>query len=1140
MSKSKSDQSVNNTYRRTWHQSLVDYFAFIKNKEDKIDSIRSALHSQKNFNPKMLFQYIDNQNKNKITLNDLISFLNENSTNFKEENLRRFIHNFDKDNDFCLNYKEFMGIILPLKDKAQLLQNNFLSEIQSDINYKDIGLDEIVKKIFCSLLAEEMDLIIGCNKIIREILGYNGFTPYEAFLDIVNSNERYINENNLQYFLTKNNIEIKEEEIHQLMFRLDMDNDGKISYEEFQNMFLPLNKNTLTTIQSDNSMNNNIKKEFDDINLNLNNNFNNYNISQQKNSNISNSNYSINKYSNTFFGEDISPIRKESSNAQSQTKREINNINIDINSERNFKSNSNILFDSLEECSKNQESINATKKNNFNSIFINNNDTNKYKFKNKVNILNKGFKKCHHHNCFRDNKNKKIDIDIYENIDNKIKKIFQIPKDKIFHRSLTKREEENKERENNSKSPKISYTKVPLNFDYSNYSNDIDKILLIKKTEIPKRNNSVRNISKCMNLINQETNIIINDNNNNKNSNSINNNNKNDNNQLSINNDMKETPNQKHFIRLKKKHNIPFSASRNKSTDLLIKNNYHSYRQKSSLYNNSLNKNSNETTYSSKKNITNNLYKNTFITYQNNTINKENNKNNDNENDINQQNKLDNSGNLQEVQINEKNNNIKKPFNLQNLILNSPIQEKKDDDSININDNIQNFEKKLLIVKKKIAEIKEQQILYNQKFSGSQNKNRSKNLNENNDMTDVRQNNKPLNANKHFATEIKTNEIYDFNNYELLPSGLNKPSQTNNENKDINLDKKDYNFIYSTRNILKNSTSSNNANSSRMNNINRIDVNNNYTKYVIKNNNCINKMDVGDGKNKINYNLYNKNRINNNNNKLMIDTYEGNQMSIIKKSEPFSSQVYYPISNEKIDTETLTIFQEVNSEKIQNERFNNLYNLLYDFLKWELIIENIKQSLCTQEDINTNFIFEIFDTKKRNLISISDIVKALEFLGMKFNVEDIKFIFLKNNKRIKDKYKYNEFCELILPNNAEKRNEMNQRVLNLNYMNELSDKTKNLICLLFQKIIEGERSNEIYRNMLAIVPNSSGFDLFNLMKKNYAAGICKKDIETFLSSRGKVYNNNEVDLIMKKLDKNQDGIVDYTEFLTEITPKVIF
>ena len=83
------------------------------------------------------------------------------------------------------------------------------------------------------------------------------------------------------------------------MFRLDMDNDGKISYEEFQNMFLPLNKNTITTIQSESSMNNNIKKEFDDINLNLYNNFNKFNTSQQKNSN--NSNFSNNKYRNTFF-----------------------------------------------------------------------------------------------------------------------------------------------------------------------------------------------------------------------------------------------------------------------------------------------------------------------------------------------------------------------------------------------------------------------------------------------------------------------------------------------------------------------------------------------------------------------------------------------------------------------------------------------------------------------------------------------------------------------------------------------------------------------------------------------------------------------------------------------------------------------
>lgn len=159
---------------------------------------------------------------------------------------------------------------------------------------------------------------------------------------------------------------------------------------------------------------------------------------------------------------------------------------------------------------------------------------------------------------------------------------------------------------------------------------------------------------------------------------------------------------------------------------------------------------------------------------------------------------------------------------------------------------------------------------------------------------------------------------------------------------------------------------------------------------------------------------------------------------------------------------------------------------------------------------------------------------------MNVNLEDTKYIFLRNNKRIKEKFKYNEFCEMILCNNEEKRKELNERNLNGNYHGILSEKTKNMICLLFQKIIEGERSNEFYRNNLAMVPNASGFDLFNLMKKNYSVGISKEDIDHFLSSRGKVFYNNETDLIMKKIDRNKDGIIDYTEFLTEITPKFIF
>ena len=292
----------------------------------------------------------------------------------------------------------------------------------------------------------------------------------------------------------------------------------------------------------------------------------------------------------------------------------------------------------------------------------------------------------------------------------------------------------------------------------------------------------------------------------------------------------------------------------------------------------------------------------------------------------------------------------------------------------------------------------------------------------------------------------------------------------------------------------------------------------NYQENSSKSNNCMNITNQNDG----------NNNLNNSNINSSFNSYEFSSSQVDYNS--FTSQNG---KNENYNSSK-------NYEQTHYERYNNLYNLLYDFLKWELILENIKQSISSQNDINIKYIFELFDTKKRNLISISDITKTLKNFGMNVNLEDTKYIFLRNNKRIKEKFKYNEFCEMILCNNEEKRKELNERNLNGNYHGILSEKTKNMICLLFQKIIEGERSNEFYRNNLAMVPNASGFDLFNLMKKNYSVGISKEDIDHFLSSRGKVFYNNETDLIMKKIDRNKDGIIDYTEFLTEITPKFIF
>ena len=361
--------------RRAWHESLIDYFELIKTMEDRIDLIRASLCSEKNFNPKKLFEYIDKKDKNKITLNDLISILQENNIDYKEENLRKFIHNFDKDNDFCLNYNEYIGIIFPRKDK--LLQKNFITSIQ----YKNkIEISQNIIKIFCNILIEEMKLIDGCNKIVKEIQDYSGFTPYEAFLDITNGEEIYINEKNLSNYLKRNNIEINKEDSHQLLFRLDRDNDGRISYEEFQNMLFLL-KDYKDKDKNNSYINTFINERNNDDIV--------FNIYDKSLKTINNRNNISNTYIQ-YYDEDISPIRNENNII-----KEEKDINTDL------KNNSNIIYEKTPRQNEFYDSL-ETSKNQDNSEY----DYNKNKKSNSNINNNKVFKKDKSKNFIK--KRKKI------------------------------------------------------------------------------------------------------------------------------------------------------------------------------------------------------------------------------------------------------------------------------------------------------------------------------------------------------------------------------------------------------------------------------------------------------------------------------------------------------------------------------------------------------------------------------------------------------------------------------------------------------------------------------------------------------------------------------------------------------------
>ena len=301
-----------------WLSTLLSYFKTIKKYDMEIESFRSSLSSNQSFSPLALFSFLDQNLKSFITLNELRAFLLSENANFDENKLRKLIHNFDKDNDFSLNLHEFTALIQSKRNKEK---KEFLS------NYKTDVPDEI-KTDLKNLTEKQMELITELNEIAKEIKNSEIFSTYEAFTVIVGL-DKYITKKNLGKFLSDNFIEASEDDVNNIMFRIDADNDDKISYEEFKEIFYP--------ICDDLSYNKN--KEV--INKNNNFNYNNIDIANkylnEENNNDLNNNY-----------ENIEEPKEEENNENNNIERgneEQNNNNIinDKNKKNNEDDNNNFI-----------------------------------------------------------------------------------------------------------------------------------------------------------------------------------------------------------------------------------------------------------------------------------------------------------------------------------------------------------------------------------------------------------------------------------------------------------------------------------------------------------------------------------------------------------------------------------------------------------------------------------------------------------------------------------------------------------------------------------------------------------------------------------------------------------------------------
>ena len=1134
----KSPSNINNIKtnqnKKEWTQMLLKYFTTINSIDNLIEKIRSELNNIKNFSSINLFNNLDKKSKKFLTLNDFKIFLQNNNISFSEKNLRKFIHNFDKDNDFSLNYNEFLGIISPKKEE---IKKDVIGE-PTTVDGDNLITDEIKKK-FGELLSEELKFVEKCYEVTKNIRNCNEFTTYEAFREIV-KDEKYINLENLGNYLKNKGTGMTDVEIKQLMFRIDSDNDGKISYEEFKDIFLPLNDIDFKYNDNNNSYNDYYNEEkyenYNDKNsrnykidlplkipkldLNL---YNNYYSNENKENNKNEININ-NKY---IYNTNIENIEIKDNKYIYYTNIE----NIDIKDNKTNYNNEiedmpNISYSLYDEKMKNNKSIiiepqnkdkDKTKDVKDESIYQKNtisllssiNDNNKIK-NNYINSNNDNsllYQTKSILNYNNNNYSKKISINNYNK--NTINK--NEYDSNYYIKSSLKNEIKYDKKNKIIKRGKLLDTY--LNYDYSRDTNkdknngqyyfkqkNKNESLRKNKNNINYNKNSNRNIEKnyfkkyLIDYEDDQSNYYQNDNNNIYNDEFLlenKNNSEKDNNYLNY--DL---------------NNIKLKNKKNNNYKYIIEENEY----KKSIYNNNDDSDNSINQYK----IVNNYNK--YISNSNN---------------------IKNNSLYKKIKINQKKLNINNNPLKSNYISNNH-DIKQHNDSQQYIDSLENSEVANIGRNSQILKKSKNQYHYNSKLTRNLQRHIHNRINNsykmsNNSMTNFNYKDNINNfSNTYFANERKDNQ-----NRSCIISYDNDKSDLfdidNKYKKSIDYNKDKDNREYCSNCIGKRCPKCNCFQAT----INSEDDNNdNYDSYYSNNRNIfdiINQKNIKNRNNKhssLPKNIFKKttnlnlNYNNSTNTKsYYIESSQKNNNFIINKLNNKKNSIYLKKKESHGD----------NNNSYNNNRYIPFYNLLMEFIKQDNTIEITRQLLSLRDDINLTDLFELFDHSSKQVISSMDFLHTLKEFGLFLNKNEIKYLFRKFNKNINEFFDYEEFCEIFLPKKYSSAKIMSEKQTN-EYASELTQETRKILCRLFNNIIEGEKSNENYRKIIGVNGECSGYDLFNKIKKNYSIGIYKEDISNFMKKNKHRLSNNEIELLMERFDKNKDGMIDRKEFLNEITP----
>ena len=205
---------------------LAQIFLTLAEGEKIIDINRQILIELEDFDPSLIFTYLDSGQKNYLNSADIINYLNENQIQCSDLEINLIIMFYDKDYNCILSYPEFCNLIQSDYVKRSLIKKN------SDLNINsNLILPPDIIQALNQLFNNEINLSQKIIFLINDLKGRYDFNIHNLFHAV--KYWKFIEENSLRNFFEKNKIDFLESDIRKIMKRLDFNKDGKIDFCEF-------------------------------------------------------------------------------------------------------------------------------------------------------------------------------------------------------------------------------------------------------------------------------------------------------------------------------------------------------------------------------------------------------------------------------------------------------------------------------------------------------------------------------------------------------------------------------------------------------------------------------------------------------------------------------------------------------------------------------------------------------------------------------------------------------------------------------------------------------------------------------------------------------------------------------------------